>query len=492
MLKKFLALSLLLLLGSFCFADTITVYHTSDTHGFYFPRLVDGKNTGGFATLANLIKKETNPYLLLDSGDFTSGTAEAKETKGAASVEFLNKLKYNAVTIGNHEGDFKEDAMLANIKNLKPDVLALNMYDKKIGTYPENVKTYAVYNIEGKKIVVIGIAKDPNPDFKRIKTSGSRKKLKKVMHEVKALNPDAVIIIIHDSIADDKHETTTRPDQVIKGIEGINLVLGGHAHKIIPNRVIDGVTFVESGSEMRGVSKIDLEFNEKSHKLEGIQSQYIPLDVDKIGEDADVKAFAETKRNKELETVIATANEKLYKDSPDLSKGIDSPLGNLFADLLKQQTKADIGLQNTGGVRVDIPKGPITKRVISEAFPFPNKTMIVKVNGNFIKKMVLKSLTSERSLFQYAGVEVVYKYKNNRPELVSLTINGQPVDKDKLYSIAVNDYIAMGNSEGYMFKKVQDKTVFDNRMMSEIFIDFLKANPQGVSAPSVGRIKKVQ
>lgn len=144
------------------------------------------------------------------------------------------------------------------------------------------------------------------------------------------------------------------------------------------------------------------------------------------------------------------------------------------------------------GVRVDIPKGPITKRVISEAFPFPNKTMIVKVNGNFIKKMVLKSLTSERSLFQYAGVEVVYKYKNNRPELVSLTINGQPVDKDKMYSIAVNDYIAMGNSEGYMFKKVQDKTVFDNRMMSEIFIDFLKANPQGVSAPSVGRIKKVQ
>jgi hypothetical protein len=41
-------------------------------------------------------------------------------------------------------------------------------------------------------------------------------------------------------------------------------------------------------------------------------------------------------------------------------------------------------------------------------------------------------------------------------------------------------------------KKVKDKTVFDNRMMSEIFIDFMAANPQGVRAPDVGRIQKAQ
>ena len=91
-----------------------------------------------------------------------------------------------------------------------------------------------------------------------------------------------------------------------------------------------------------------------------------------------------------------------------------------------------------------------------------------------------------------AIIFLVYKYKNNRPELLSLTINGKPVEKDRMYSVAVNDYIAMGNGEGYMFKKVQDKTVFDSRMMSEIFIDFIAANPQGVTAPAVGRIKKVQ
>lgn len=492
MFKKFLLLPFVLLLSVFCFADTITIYHTSDTHGFYFPRLIDGKNIGGFAALKSLINKETNPYLLLDSGDYTSGTAEAKETKGALSVEFFNKMGYNAVTVGNHEGDFKEDAMLKNLANFKADVLALNMWDKKTKTYPNNVKTYAVYNIEGKKIVVVGIAKDPNPNFTRIKTAGARKKLKKVMHEVEKLNPDAVILIIHDSVVDDKHETTTRPDQIIKGIGGINLVLGGHAHKIIQNKKIDGVTFVESGAEVRGVSKIDLEFNEKSHKIEGINSQYILLDNALTGIDPDMNAFAEEHRNKELDTVIAQANETLLQVSPDFKKGMDSPLGNLFADLVKQQTGADIGMQNTGGVRVDIPKGPITKRVVFEAFPFPNKTMVVRVNGNFIKKMVLKSLNKERSLFQYSGLNVVYKEKHGRPEIISITVNGKPLEAEKLYTIAINDYIAEGNSEGYMFKKVTDKHLFSDKAISQIFIDYLLANPQGISAPAIGRILRVE
>jgi len=492
MLKKLFALPLLLLLSVFCLAETLTVYHTSDTHGFYFPRLIDGKNIGGFAALAKLVSLETNPYLLLDSGDYTSGTAEAKETKGALSVDFFNKLHYNALTIGNHEGDFGEDNMLVNLQNFKPDVLALNVFDKKLKTYPQNVKPYAIYNISGKKIVVIGVAKDPNPNFTRIKTSGDRKKLKKIMHEVVKFNPDAVIMIIHNSVSDDKHEVSTRPDQLIKGIGGINLVLGGHAHKIVQNKVIDGVTYVESGAELRGVSKIDLEFNEKTNKLESIHSQYITLDVDKIGQDKDIEAFAEEHRNKDLDTVIAQANETLYKDSQDEKKGIDSPLGNIFADLVKQQTGADIGMQNSGGVRVDIAKGPITKRLVFEVFPFPNKTMVVKVNGNFIKKMVLVSLREDRSLFQYSGMNVVYTYKHNRPELVSLTVNGKPIENEKLYTIAVNDYIAQGNSEGFMFKKVTDKKLFSDKGISQIFIDYLSAHPEGINAQTTGRIKKAE
>ena len=173
---------------------------------------------------------------------------------------------------------------------------------------------------------------------------------------------------------------------------------------------------------------------------------------------------------------------------------LDSPLGDLFADIIKAQApQADFALHNTGGVRVDILEGDITKRLVTNAFPFPNKVMLVRVNGGFIKKLVGKSIHEQRSLFQYSSnVQVLYRWKHNRAELVSIKINGQEVDKDKMYNIAVNDYIANGGSEGYMFKKITDKKVITDKYLNEIFTEYVLANPQGIKAPATGRIKKVK
>ena len=115
---------MLLALPLFLFASEIAIYHTSDTHGFYFPRKVaGGKTVGGFAFVKGYINQFDTPYLLLDSGDFTSGTLEAKDSKGEVSVEIMNQLPYRATTIGNHEGDFGEDQMLKLIKEFKFDII---------------------------------------------------------------------------------------------------------------------------------------------------------------------------------------------------------------------------------------------------------------------------------------------------------------------------------------------------------------------------------
>jgi 2',3'-cyclic-nucleotide 2'-phosphodiesterase (5'-nucleotidase family) len=124
--KRFFAVIFLSFLSCEALCGVVNIYHTSDIHGFYYPRIIDGKSTGGFAALSGLINTDKNPYLLLDSGDYSSGTFEAEESKGAVSVELMNKLGYNAATIGNHEGDFGEKAMLDNISAAKFDILAAN------------------------------------------------------------------------------------------------------------------------------------------------------------------------------------------------------------------------------------------------------------------------------------------------------------------------------------------------------------------------------
>ena len=493
MAKKISLAALFLALPFLLFAKEIAIFHTSDTHGFYFPRkIANGKTVGGFALIKGYIDGYEGPYLLLDSGDYTSGTLEAKNSKGKVSVEIMNQMGYSATVIGNHEGDFGEQAMLDNLKALTFDVLSANVYDKKTGTYPKGVKPYNIYEVGGKKIAVIGIAKDPLPDSKIIKTSKGRKELKKALYELKSQPHDMTVLLIHNSIADDKHEKDTATGKLIEGLEGIDLVLGGHAHKILQKQY-DGIHFVESGSEAKGLSSIILDFDDETGKINDIKAKYVELDSAKYTPDAKMQEFVEARRIPGVDDPIGKAAEDLKVRSSKEDE-LDSPLGNLFADIIKAQApQADFALHNTGGVRVDILEGDITKRLITNAFPFPNKVMQVRVNGAFIKKLIVKSIHEKRSLFQYSNeVRIEYRWKHNRAELVSVKINGEEIDKDKMYLIAVNDYIANGGSEGYMFKKIADKKIITDKYLNEIFTDYVKVNPQGIRPAQTGRIKKVK
>jgi 5''-nucleotidase/2'',3''-cyclic phosphodiesterase and related esterases len=494
MLKKTSLLFGFLALPLFLFASEIAIFHTSDTHGFYFPRKVSGgKVIGGFALVKGYIDEYKGPYLLLDSGDYTSGTLEAKESKGQTSIKIMNEMGYNATTIGNHEGDFKEPQMLKNLKDFKFDVLAANVHDKETRTYPESVKPYNVYEVGGKKFAVIGIAKDPLPDSKRIKTSKGRKELKKALYELDSIPHDVTILLIHNSIADDKHAKDSATMQLVKDYEDkIDLVLGGHAHKIL-QRKVDGVTYVESGSETKGLSEVILNFDDETGKLTDIKAKYVELDSTKIKPNTKIQEFVEEQRIPGVDEVIGKALTDIRLRSNNPSE-LDSSLGDLFADIIKAQApQADFALHNTGGVRVDILEGDITKRLVTNAFPFPNKVMLVRVNGAFIRKLIAKSIHEKRSLFQYSNnVKIEYRWKHNRPEVISIKVDGKEIDKDKMYLVAVNDYIANGGSEGYMFKKITDKKVISDKYLSDYFTDYITANPQGIKAPATGRIKKVK
>ena len=521
MFKKISLLFTLLILPFFLFAKDIIIFHTSDTHGFYYPRKVgDNKIIGGFALLKGYIDQYSDDYLLLDSGDFSSGTQEAKKSEGATSVELMNAVGYTATTIGNHEGDFKEEAFLKNIKNFKFDVLAANVYDisrfgdsinanlqkfshkqnlfdlksnNKAQGYPEGVKPYNIYEIGGKKIAVIGIAKKLSKKISnKIQITEGRKEIKDALKAL-ALKPhDATILLIHNSIKDDDHVYEPSTIELLKDIKGIDLVLGGHAHKILQyqNR---GVKYVESGKYIEGLSQVVLTFDDKTGKLTNIRAKYVELDSAKIEPNKKIQGLAEKIRMKDLDTIIGKALECIkvinYKRNE-----MDSPLGNLFTDIIKDFVpQADFAMHNTGSVRVDILKGDITKRDIINAFPFPDKVMLVRVNGDFIRKLIESTLKEEHSLFQYSKeVKIKYRWKNDKAELLSVKINEQNLDKDKIYTIALNEWNAQGNDEGSMFKQIEDKKNANEIKLDEIFANYIKTNAQGIYAPSTGRIKKVK
>lgn len=466
-------------------AKTTVIYHTSDSHGFYYAK--DGR--GGFAALAGLLKQEKLPYILLDSGDFANGTVEAKNSKGIKSVLMMNALGYAASTLGNHEFDFKDPGVEPMLRAAQFPILAANFVDRKTGKQPEYLKSYQIFNVDGVKYAVIGLGHEyPTNETQKFKILKSSKVLDKVLAEVEAQNPDVIVLVDHNSIADDKHgRESTLLKMVTKHNGKINVVLGGHAHKIIQNAVHNGTLFVESGCYLKNVSRITVETDDKTGKFVSATSQIIPLYTQKTGEYAPVAALANALMEPGMDKVLGSASVKLSRMPVKGNQG-DSPLNNWVADVCRAYSGADVFIHNNGGTRVDLEQGTITKRDLVNMHPFGNKISQVKVSGKFLEKFVKYGL-APRNLFSYSGLQIEYKLRKGKVQDLKIWVNGQALDKNKTYVVATNTYIAEGGSEGWPFKQIPaaDKKQVGDLSIQEIMEKAIETtSPLG--AVETGRI----
>lgn len=484
-MKKLLLLVVLSLMAVGLFAKTTTLYHTSDTHGFYYPR----NGMGGFAALANVLKKGPQPYLLLDSGDFANGTAEAKRSKGIKSAQIMNKVGYHATTVGNHEFDFKGEAVEPMFRAFNFPVLAANFFDAKTNQYPAYVKPYKIFNVDGVKVAVIGLANtDPTNPSKLYKFTKPLKALRKILPEVEAQHPNIVAVIVHDSLKDDKHGTKPYVEQIARKFAGrVHLVFGGHAHKIIQNETINGVLFTESGCYVEQVSKVTVETDDKTGQFVSAKSELIALKVSKVGQDKEVAAYAESLKEPGMEEVFGVAAEKISR-TPTVAGHKDGPLNDWIADLGRNYAGTQIFVHNNGGTRVDMQKGPVTKRDTVDIHPFENRIVKMTVSGKFLKFLVKKTLLP-RNLYSYSGMTITYRNHKGKVKDLQIWVQGRPVQDKDSYTLATNDFIAAGNAEGWPFKYIADteKELVGTGNVRSILEDGIKAQTP-LKAIETGRI----
>ena len=487
-MKKYPLLLTLLITPLLLLAKTTVVYHTSDTHGFFYPK----NGQGGFAALANVLKKGPQPYLLVDSGDFANGTVETRNSKGLKAVEVFNKMGYDATTLGNHEFDFKYTGFPAIAQALEIPLLAANFFEEETQNYPPHVTPYLITTKNGVKFAIIGLGnRVPTNPATGYMFSKPLVALENALEKVEKENPDVVIVLVHDSIQDDKHGTEAYVEDIAKKFGGrVHIVFGGHAHKVVQNHYNNGVLFVESGCYVQNVSKVTVTTDDKTGKFVSASSELIPLIVAQTGEDKDMQKFLDTLREPGIDEVIGETAEVLAKQPQE--GRLDSPLNDWIADLMQEYAGTAIAIHNNGGTRVDLPQGTITKRDLVEVHPFDNMISVVTVNGKFLKKFI-KTGFAPRSLFSYAGLQITYKVdKKGRIKKIKILLDGKPLKNKAKYVIATNAYIAGGGSEGYLFKQIpdSDKKQVGNKSIRDLMEDALKKGK--VSAPQTGRILEVK
>lgn len=474
---KKLLLILLLLFPLVVSSKTLVIFHTSDTHGFFYPQ----NKIGGFAALKNVINHEKKPFLLLDSGDFANGTAEAKFSRGAKAVQLMNAVGYSAVTIGNHEFDFKDAGITALIQKPKFSILAANLREKATGLLPAGVQAARVFNVDGIKVAVIGLANNhpsqPTQKYTFIKPLTA---LSKALQEVEKQDPAVVIVIVHDSFVDYQHDILPYMGQIAKHFPGrVQVVLGGHAHKIV-NEYLESTLYVESGAHLEAVSKITVNVDDETGKFLSAQAKLISLNVDEVGQDKTVAKLAEELREPGLDNGVAVITKRLSK-KPILPNTLDGELDDWLADEGRKITKTEIFIHNTGGTRMDLLPGSLTRRQLIDLFPFNDVLISMEVPGYTLQKFIKSGLVPWNK-YTYSGITVSFdKISPNRVKNLQIKINGKPLEKRQIYRVGTNSYIA----RQALFTDLPQKQV-GNQKVSQLIEQALSSGE--LFTPQTGRI----
>ena len=243
-MKRYIYLSFVIFHLSFVFCPanaqkTLTVLHTNDTHSCILPlnkNLADTTlaDRGGYLRRIAMLReeREKDPQLLLfDCGDFSQGSSFYTMFKGDVEVGLMNRMHYDAGTIGNHEFDFGIDNMVRLFRMANFPIVCSN-YDFADTELRDIVKPYLVIKRKGVKIGVFALC-PPLEGLVSTKNYGPLRFLDPITSAQQSVDIlrnekkcDIVICLSHLG-----WKVTEFPiDRVIPATRGIDLVLDGHSH----------------------------------------------------------------------------------------------------------------------------------------------------------------------------------------------------------------------------------------------------------------------
>ena len=228
----------------------------------------------------------------------------------------------------------------------------------------------------------------------------------------------------------------------------------------------------------------------KNYNLTKIEGKQLPI-TEKTAETPAIENFIKPYRdhiNKDLDSVLAYCPETLDKSTGKWQ----TTIGSLLADVCvergnlvfkaREKKSIDLCLLNHGGIRAILPKGNVTTRTAFEIMPFENNLVVVALKGDQILE-IAAYIIKERKPQPLSGMTFTITKDNTAKNIL---IQGKPLDLNKIYYVATNDYLANGGDSMTFFAKGVQK--FDlNYKLRDVLIDYFK-QADTITAPKDIRI----
>ncbi|MEM8890465.1 MAG: bifunctional metallophosphatase/5'-nucleotidase [Bacteroidota bacterium] len=421
---------------------------------------IDGGKAGNLARVAAFADSIRDQYpasMMMLAGDFLNPSLintmkyEGERIRGKQMVEVLNAMGMDVAAFGNHEFDFDYEDLQARINESTFDWVATNIQlvegKNMQDFYRENeqgktsiptTQSYQLKDADGTeiKLGVFSATIDSNPkDYVHYWDADSCANL--AINQLKT-DHEILVGLTHLSLPEDI--------ALAKAEQDIDLIVGGHEHDYRFEEVGE-VRIAKADANAKTLYLHILSYDKKSKKLE-IKSDLIPVDG-RMKKSPKVHAIIEKWDkilNQEITQVIDDPYAVVYK-SRQVLDGRESSIrheqGRLGELITKSMMAAvqqypDIGMLNSGSIRIDDElEGDILGIDIFRTLPFGGSVIEVDMKGSLLAGVLRYSENNKGTgaYLQYTGLS-----KNGKDWMV----NGSPLDNEKYYRVAMNDFLLMG------------------------------------------------
>ncbi len=390
---------------------TITVLGTSDVHGRYMPwdYAVDADNKSGslsqLYTLVKEIRKENPNTILLDAGDLIQDNSSElfQDMDPHPAIMALNKMGYDAWTMGNHEFDYGLSKLDKIVNQFDGAVLTGNMYRENGEQYFDS---YTIVERAGIKVGIIGMTTPMVAEFKEdtdifdgIEFTNPTEETKKVIGEI-GDKVDVLIGLMHMGMENENGVPNTGVTDIANANPELAVIFAGHMHKLHGEELVNDVLVVEPNKYATHLSRVDLTFEKDGDKfkLKEKKGTAIPIKQDNgsfVKSDGELEELLMPFHKIAREDANMVIGELVGLDMVPKNeiRGIPSvqiqetPLTNFFSEvMLYYSNGADVVAHQIDNDNARLDMGPIKKKDIAYNYQYAGgEVTVYKVKGQDLK-----------------------------------------------------------------------------------------------------------
>ena len=481
----------------------LTILHTNDFHARFEPISkydsgcsaednTAGECFGGSARLVTAIaeaRARAENSILVDGGDQFQGTLFYAYYKGALSAEMMNKLGYDAMTVGNHEFDDGPEVLRGFMDAVNFPVLMSNADVSGEPLLADKLAKSTVIEKGGEKIGLIGLTPQ---DTDELASPGDNitftDPVAAVQGEVDKLTAEGVnkiIVISHSGYRTDQ--------RVAQETTGVDVIVGGHSNTYLSNTsdradgpyptVVNNVAIVQAYAYGKFLGELNVTFDDNGEITDAsgeplIMDAAVAEDGDTVARIAEAAKPLDEIRNK----VVANAAEAIDGERGSC-RAQECAMGNLVADAMLDRVKSqgvEIAIANGGGLRASIDAGEVTMGEVLTVLPFQNTLSTFQVTGETIVAALENGVSQHEEgagrFPQVAGMSFAFDPKQPAGSRVSdVMVGGAPIDMAKVYSVVSNNYVRNGGDGYEMFKSAENAYDFGPDL-ADVTAEFLARN----------------